>query len=70
LIVRVFARDALDEEVALGQETDEDAFQHCILPRDHPPDLEQGLLEALAPLVGHVGSLRRVDTVIHDSTFS
>ena len=46
------ARDALDQEVALGEEADEDALEHLVLPRDHAPDLEERLLEPVADLGG------------------
>ena len=47
LIVSVFASPghALDQEVALRQQADEHPLQHRVLPRDHAPDLDQGLLE-------------------------
>ena len=38
-------RDSLDQEVALRQEADEDALEHLVLACDHPPDLEQRLLD-------------------------
>ena len=40
------SRDALDQEMATGQEADEHALQHLVLTRDDPPDLEQRLLES------------------------
>jgi hypothetical protein len=64
--------------VALGQQADEHALEHVVLARDHPPDLEERLFEALLrlgrrghgqvdSLLGHVGSLPRVYRVIYDS---
>jgi len=44
--------DALDQQVALGQEADEDALEHLVLPRDDAPDLEECLLEPVADLGG------------------
>jgi len=32
--------DALDQQVALGEEADEDALEHLVLPRVDAPDLE------------------------------
>ena len=43
--------DALDQEVAACEQADEDALEHPVLPRDHPLDLEQRLLEQLALLL-------------------
>ena len=53
LIVSVFARPghALDQEVAAGEQADEHALEHRVLPGDHPPDLEERLLEQLALLL-------------------
>ena len=52
LIVSVFASPghALDQEVAAGEQADEHALEHPVLARDHPLDLEQGLLEQLTLL--------------------
>ncbi len=72
------ARDAFDEEMALGKQADEHALEHVVLPRDDPPDLEQGLLQALLRLcrrrrgqvgarLGHIVSLRRWHRVIYES---
>jgi hypothetical protein len=36
--------------VALGEEADEHALEHLVLAGDDAPDLEQRLLEPLAPL--------------------
>ena len=57
LIVSVFARpgNALDQEVALREQADEDALEHRVLPGDHPADLEQRLLEALPGIAGGDG---------------
>ena len=41
---------ALDQQVPLGEQTDEHALEHLILPRDDAPDLEERALEALADL--------------------
>ena len=55
------ARHALDQQLTLGQEADEDALEHVVLPRDHPPDLEERLLQAILRLGrrghGHVAAL-------------
>jgi hypothetical protein len=55
------AGNTFDQQVALGQEADDHALEHVVLPRDHPPDLEQGLLEAVLCLGrrghGHVALL-------------
>ena len=49
---------ALDQQVALGQQADEHALEHLVLPGDDPADLEERLLEALADLGRlHVTSL-------------
>ena len=64
------SRHALDQKVALGQQTHEDTLEHVVLTRDHPPDLEERLLEAIlglrrrghgqvGALLGHVLSLLR-----------
>ena len=45
------AGHALDQEVAAGEQADEDALEHRVLPGDHPLDLEQRLLEQLALLL-------------------
>ena len=45
------ARDAFDQEVAAGEQADEDALEHRVLPGDHALDLEQRLLEQLALLL-------------------
>ena len=58
---------ALDQQMALAEQADEDALQHLPLARDHAPDLEEGLLETFPRLVGrqdgllfaHVSSLGR-----------
>ena len=51
--VRVLAatRRNLDQEVAAGEQADEDALEHPVLPGDDPLDLEQRLLEQLALLL-------------------
>ena len=62
------AGDALEQQVALREQADEHALEHVVLPRDHPADLEERLLEAIlrlgrrgdrqvSGLLGHVGSL-------------
>ena len=48
------ARDALEEEVAAGQEADEHPLEHRVLADDDPPDLEQDRLRG-RPGVGRVG---------------
>ena len=61
LIVSVFARPghALDQEVAAGQQADEHALEHRVLPGDHPLDLEEGLLEELPLLLNGVSLTAR-----------
>ena len=46
------AGHALDQQVPLRQQADEHALEHRVLAGDHPPDLEQRLLEALLGLGG------------------
>ena len=48
------ARHALEEEVAAGQEADEDPLEHRVLADDDPPDLEQDGLGGGAR-VGRIG---------------
>ena len=57
LIVSVFASPghALDQQVAVRQQADEDPLEHRVLPGDHAADLEQGALEALPGLGGRGG---------------
>ena len=43
-------RHALDQQMAARQQADQHALQHLILTGDHPPDLEQRLLESLLGL--------------------
>ena len=43
------AGHALDQEMALGEQAHEDSLEHVVLTRDHPPDLEERLLE---PILG------------------
>ena len=54
LIVSVFARpgNALDQEVAAGDEADEHAFQHLVLAGDHALDLDERLLQLAAVVDG------------------
>ena len=56
LIVSVLARpgNALEEEVAAGQQADEDALEHRVLADDDPPDLEQDRLRRGAR-IGRIG---------------
>jgi hypothetical protein len=63
--------------MALGEQADQDALEHLVLTRDHPPDLEERLLEPILGLegrghgqvtgLGHIVSLRRVYRVIYES---
>jgi hypothetical protein len=64
--------------VALSQEADEHSLEHVVLARDHPPDLEERLLEAIfglprrghgkvGALLGHVVSLLGLYRVIYES---
>ena len=46
------AGNALQQDVAVGQERDEHALEHLLLPDDHALDLEQGRLERAADLFG------------------
>ena len=48
------ARDAFEEEMAAGQEADQDPLEHRVLADDHAPDLEQDRLGGGAR-VGRVG---------------
>ena len=44
------AGHALDQQMALGEQADEHALEHLVLPGDHAPDLEERLLEPVADL--------------------
>ena len=44
------ARDALDQQVAAGEQADEHPLEHLLLAGDDPPDLEERLLELLQEL--------------------
>ena len=59
------ARYAFDQQVAARQQADEHALEHLILAGDHPPDLEQGLLE----LLHRLGGGRRFVTARHVLSF-
>jgi hypothetical protein len=50
-------RYSLDQQVALGEQADEDALEHCVLAGDHPPDLVERLLQTLSRLRGHEGGM-------------
>ena len=54
LIVSVFARpgNALDQQMALGEQAHEHALEHRVLPGDDASDLEQRLLELDLRLLG------------------
>ena len=41
------AGNALDQQVAAGEQAHEHALEHLLLARDHAPDLEQRLFEPL-----------------------
>jgi hypothetical protein len=43
--------------VPLRQQGDEHALEHLVLPGDHAPDLEEGLLQPLLRLGGRQGRL-------------
>ena len=58
--------DALDQEVPLREQADEHPLEHRVLAGDHPPDLEERLLEAFLGLA-HSASLARWYRVIYDS---
>ena len=62
----------------LGEEADEDPLEHVVLAGNHPPDLEERLLEPVlglggrghgqvVALLGHVVSLLRLYRVIYES---
>ena len=55
------SRHPLDQQVATGQQAHEHALEHLILAGDHPPDLEQRLLEALL----HLRRGLRIDAARH-----
>ena len=46
------AGNALEQDVAVGEQRHEHALQHLLLPDDHPLDLEEGRLEGVADLFG------------------
>jgi hypothetical protein len=55
------ARNALDQQVTLGDQAHEHPLEHRVLPCDDAPDLEERLLEALLRLGGrHHGVVRLV----------
>ena len=58
-------RHAFDQQVPPGQQADQHPLQHLILAGDHPPDLEQGLLEPLLRL----RRVRRFDIARHVLSF-
>jgi hypothetical protein len=45
-------RDPLQQDVAAGEQADEQALEHRVLPDDHASDLRQRLAQAGAGLVG------------------
>ena len=51
------AGDALDQQVPAREQADEHPLEHRVLSRDHALDLEEGLLEQLALLLGRLVSL-------------
>ena len=53
------AGDALEQQVAAGEQGDEHALEHRVLADDHAPDLEQDGLGGRARVVGPGGGLRR-----------
>ena len=73
------AGDSLEQQVPLGKQADDDALEHHVLTGDHPPDLEQRLLETLLclrrryrngvlALLGHVSPPWVAGAVREDST--
>ena len=44
--------NALDQQVAAGEQAGQDALEHLVLAGDHAPDLEEGLLQLLLGLLG------------------
>jgi hypothetical protein len=46
-VVLIVSGHALDQEMAVGEQTDEDPLQHRILSGDDSLDLEEGLLETV-----------------------
>jgi hypothetical protein len=56
---------AFDQQVPLGEQTDEDPLEHGVLAGDHPPDLEQRRLETF-PRLGCGGSRTFVGGRAHE----
>ena len=46
--------NALDQQVAAGEQAGQDPLEHLVLAGDHAPDLEEGLLQHLLRLLGLV----------------
>ena len=44
--------NALDQQVAAGEQAGQDPLEHLVLAGDHAPDLEEGLLQHLFRLLG------------------
>ena len=58
------AGDALDQQVAAGQQADEHALEHLVLPGDDPANLVRGLLDRLALCVA-LGGRAQVRALRH-----
>ena len=58
------AGDALDQQVAAGDEADEHALEHLVLTGDHALDLDQRLLEQRARLALLALGRRRSGAVV------
>ena len=62
------AGNALDQQVAAGEQAGQDPLQHLVLAGDHAPDLEEGSLQRLLRLLGLVCG-RLLGLLGHASSF-
>ena len=60
--------NALDQQVAAGEEARQDSLQHLVLSGDHAPDLEEGSLQHLLRLL-RLGCGRLLGLLGHASSF-
>ena len=60
--------NALDQQVAAGEQAGQDPLQHLVLSGDYPPDLEEGSLQHLLGLLGLVCG-RLLGLLGHASSF-